>query len=167
MDHNRARDSEHGLKNKPTNGIRPTRLYRPKARSKITNGRTVLPGIDGRTIWPRRFRDLQAQLISDLGGDDHVSTAKRSIVRRACVLMVELELRELDFVSTAPSYQHLEQYSRIASNLRRMLEALGLERVAKDITPSNPLDYANGLHQNRRVHSEYVTKQRREALDET
>ena len=59
----------------------------------------------------------------------------------------------------------LEQYSRIASNLRRMLEALGLERVAKDITPSNPLDYANGLHNHRRVRSDYVTNQRREALE--
>src|SRR3954462_3328424 len=127
MEQSRARDSEQGLKNKPTNGIKPTRLYRPKARSRITNGKIVLPGIDGRTFWPRRFRDLQAQLIWNLGGDDLVSTAKRAIVRRACVLMVELELRELDFVSSAPSYQHLEQYSRIASNLRRMLEALGLE----------------------------------------
>ena len=51
-------------------------------------------------------------------------------------MIVELELRELKFAEAEPSYQHLEQYSRITSNLRRMLESLGLERVAKDVTPS-------------------------------
>ena len=50
--------------------------------------------------------------------------------------MVELELRELKFAEAEPSYQHLEQYSRIASNLRRMLESLGLERVQKAISPN-------------------------------
>ena len=111
MDHSRARDSEHGLKNKPTNGIRVTRLYRPKARSKITNGRELLPGLDHRSVWARRFRDLQAQLVMDLGGDEVLSAAKKAIIRRCAVIQVELELRELKFAETETPYCQLEQYS--------------------------------------------------------
>jgi hypothetical protein len=121
---------------KPNNGYKPTRIFRPTARSRITNGREILPGLDHRSERARRFRDLQAQLVMDLGGDEVLSAAKRAIIRRCAVIQVELELRELKFAETETPYQHLEQYSRISSNLRRMLESLGLERVAKDVTPN-------------------------------
>jgi hypothetical protein len=94
----------------------------------------LLPGIDGRSLWARRCRDLTAQLVADQGGDDVISAAKMAIVRRAAIIQVELELRELRFAEAEPSYQQLEQYSRISGNLRRMLESLGLERRAKDVT---------------------------------
>jgi hypothetical protein len=64
-----------------------------------------------------------------------------AIVRRAAIIQVELELRELRFADEEPSYLQLEQYSRISGNLRRMLESLGLERRARDVTP-DPLEYA-------------------------
>jgi hypothetical protein len=87
-------------------------------------------------MWARRLRDLTAMLIADQGGDDMISAAKMAIVRRSAIIMVELELRELRFADEEPSYQQLEQYSRISGNLRRMLESIGLERRAKDVTPS-------------------------------
>jgi hypothetical protein len=86
-------------------------------------------------MWARRLRDLTAMLIADQGGDDVISAAKMAIVRRAAIIQVELELRELRFADEEPSYLQLEQYSRISGNLRRMLESLGLERRAKDVTP--------------------------------
>jgi hypothetical protein len=39
-------------------------------RSSITNGGRLLPNVDGRTFWVRRYRDLFALLVSDLGGAD-------------------------------------------------------------------------------------------------
>jgi hypothetical protein len=124
------------VKNNQTNGIRRTRLYHAKARSRITNHGHLLPDIDGRTMWARRLRDLTAMLVADQGGDDMISAAKMAIVRRAAIIQVELELRELRFADEEPSYLQLEQYSRISGNLRRMLESVGLERRAKDVTPT-------------------------------
>jgi hypothetical protein len=136
--------------NKPSNGVRPVRVYKPGGRSKITNGRSLLRNVDGRLFWCRRLRDLQALLISDLGGDENVSAAERAIVRRACVLQVELELREQQFALGDVEDHKLEQYSRIAGNMRRLLESLGLKRRAKpvpdlyrDVLPALASKHAN------------------------
>src|SRR6478672_7710647 len=68
----------------------------PTAKSKLTNGAT-LPGVDGRSSWVRRLRDLMALHLSDLGGEAAVSEAEKSIIRRAATLTVVLERLELVF----------------------------------------------------------------------
>jgi hypothetical protein len=108
----------------------PTRQH-----SKITNGSALLPGIDQRSAWVRRAKDVIALHLSDLGGADNVSAAKLSIVRRSAVLTVELERLEAQFaVAGQADAEQLDQYARVASNLRRLLEAVGLERVPRDVT---------------------------------
>jgi hypothetical protein len=84
-------------------------------RSAVGNGRCLLQGVDGRSTWMRRAKDILAAHLSDLGGADNVSEAERSIVQRVTVLTIELER------------------SRASGNLRRLLESLGLERRMKDI----------------------------------
>jgi len=54
----------------------------------------LLPGIDGRSAWTRRARDLISAHIADLGGVQNCSAAEQSIIRRASVLTVELERME-------------------------------------------------------------------------
>src|SRR5262249_57347769 len=63
-----------------------------KLRSAITNGSSVLTDIDHRSAWMRRLRDLIQLHLSDLGGDDNVSEAERSLVRRASMLELQCEL---------------------------------------------------------------------------
>ena len=111
---------------------------RSKGRSKITNGRELLPGVDGRSLWARRFRDLLNLHLSDLGGFDNASEAEKSILRRAAALTVELELLESRFAAkeTGADPEQLDLYSRMSNTLRRHLEALGLRRRPKDVTPS-------------------------------
>jgi hypothetical protein len=122
---------------KATNGVRSLRLYRPKARSRVTNGRGLLPGIDGRTLWCRRYRDLNALHLSDLGGSDRASEAEKAIVRRIATLIVELERLEMCFAEAGQASDHqLELYQRVANTLRRLLEAVGLQRRPRDATPT-------------------------------
>ena len=73
-----------------------TKLYgRPLfGKSRITNGKELLPSVDGRSIWARRFRDLISLHASDLGGTDCLSQAELSLIRRAAALTVELEHME-------------------------------------------------------------------------
>src|SRR5262249_53277962 len=114
-------------------------LRKPEARSRVTNGKCLLPGVDGRSLWSRRAYDLFALHLSDLGGADNVSEAERSIVRRAAVLEVELEQLEKRFATgDHPATEDatgnlLDRYQRCANTLRRLLESLGLERRAKDV----------------------------------
>ena len=68
-----------------------------RRKSKQANGSALLPGVDGRSAWVRRAKELISDHTSDLGGIDNVSAAERSIVRRACVLTVELERYEKRF----------------------------------------------------------------------
>ena len=66
-------------------------------RSRVTNGTELLPGLDGRSLLARRFRDLIAQHTMDLGGESNVSQAQLSLIRRAAALTVELERWETRF----------------------------------------------------------------------
>src|SRR6516162_11201882 len=54
-----------------------------KGRSKVTNGKVLIAGVDQRSPWVRRCKDIVAAHLSDLGGEDNASTAARSIIRRA------------------------------------------------------------------------------------
>ena len=110
---------------------------KPQGRSRITNGTTLLPGIDGRGAWARRLRDVLSAHVSDLGGADNISEAERSLLRRASILTVELEGLEYRFASSDGSEAELlDLYARVASSLRRILESVGLQRRARDVTPS-------------------------------
>jgi hypothetical protein len=90
---------------------------------------------DNRSKWARRYRDLLAAHLSDLGGPDNVSEAERSIVRRASVLEVALEQLEAKFAQAGEaSAEQIDLYGRTAGNLRRLLESVGLQRRAKHVT---------------------------------
>lgn len=107
-------------------------------RSRITNGTALLPGgVDHRSAWARRLRDVIVAHVTDLGGEGAVSTAEASIIRRAATLTVELERMEALFaVAGEASADAIDLYSRLAGNHRRLLESIGIQRRPRDITPS-------------------------------
>jgi len=94
----------------------------------------LIPGIDGRSAWTRRCRDVIAAHIADLGGVDNTSAAERSIVRRAATLTVELDRMEALFAMAGEaSPADLERYQRAANTLKRLLQAVGLQRRQKHV----------------------------------
>jgi hypothetical protein len=101
--------------------------------SRVRTGQ-LLPGIDGRSAWTRRCRDVIAAHIADLGGVDNCSAAERSIVRRAATLTVELDRMEALFAMAGEaSPADLESYQRAANTLKRLLQTVGLQRRAKHV----------------------------------
>ena len=109
------------------------------ARSRISNGACLLPGVDGRSTWVRRTRDLIQAHTNDLGGLSECSQAEQSMIRRAAVLTTELEQLEVIFAQAGQATERqLDLYARISSGLRRLLEAVGLERRAKRV-PGAPV----------------------------
>src|SRR5262245_10514021 len=87
-------------------------------------------------------KDIIALHLSDLGGMDNTSAAERSIIRRASVMTVELERMERAFaLAGEASAEDLDIYARVAGNLRRLLESVGLQRRARDISPPSVAAY--------------------------
>jgi hypothetical protein len=128
------------------------------ARSRITNGRDLLPSVDGRSIWARIMRDTLAAMFTHLGGEDSASEPQRMLSRRVAALEAELIHLEDGFArcrseGRPPEMADLDLYSRMSSAQRRLLEAVGLTRVARDVTP-DPLTYARELAARRKAAEE-------------
>jgi hypothetical protein len=118
--------------NSPGESISIARL-KPEARSRISNGSaTFLPGTDGRSAIARRWRDIAQALASDLGGDP--SEAQALIARRAASLAVWCEQCEAGLAQGGAL--DIMQFTTATNALRRLLADLGLERRAREITPT-------------------------------
>jgi hypothetical protein len=100
-----------------------------RPRSAITSGRQQFINGDSNSAWARRFHDIVVGLVSDAGGRDQLSEAKFAIAKRAASLMCECELMEARL--SRGEQIDLDKLGRAASHARRLLESLGLQRVAR------------------------------------
>lgn len=105
---------------------------KPQARTRVGNGSAVLDGVDGRSVVFRRYREILAQLTSDMGGDP--SEAQQQIARRAAMLAIWCEGED----TKAAKGQAIDigAYTTASNSLRRLLESIGLERRARNVTPT-------------------------------
>jgi hypothetical protein len=77
---------------------------------------------------------------------DNTSAAERSIIRRAAVLTTELEQLEVKFaLAGEASPAMLEVYQRAANSLRRLLEAVGLQRRPRNLNPPSLPEYLDQI----------------------
>jgi hypothetical protein len=116
-------------------------LSKPKARSRMSNGSVLPRGVDQRTLWARRLRDL---LALHLGGDmaNTASEAEKQILRRAVVITISLEQMEEKFALRGHALPNeLELYQRLSNSARRLFEAVGLQRRSRDVTPPTLTEY--------------------------
>jgi hypothetical protein len=103
-----------------------------KQRSAVSNGKRMFVEGDGRSPWSRRYYDLIAAHVADMGGRSNLSEAQLALIKRAATLEVELEQMEgkLSLGETID----LDVFGRATGNLRRVWDSLGLKREPKDIT---------------------------------
>ena len=101
--------------------------------SAVTSGRKLLLKGDVNSAWSRRYRDVIANLTSDLGGRELIGEAKAALIRDCAAL--EIVLEKMRGRMSEGQNVDAEAYARIAAHRRRLLETLGLERVARDVTP--------------------------------
>jgi hypothetical protein len=110
----------------------PIAKPKPQAGTRQGNGRLVLSGVDGRTTSARRFKEIIASLSADLGGD--LTEAQKAIAARAATMAVWCEQAETEFANGGDF--DVTTFATVANALRRLLADLGLERRARDVTPS-------------------------------
>jgi hypothetical protein len=107
-------------------------------RSRITNGRALLEGVDGRSAIARRFRDLYQGIVADVagqGGPPSTSEALRQLCRRAALLSLECEKIEARAVSGAEI--DVAAYGSLTGQLGRLFARIGLkDRAPCDTSPT-------------------------------
>jgi hypothetical protein len=90
-----------------------------------------LHDLDRRTAAYRRTTDLIAQIEADAGGHDRLSTGQRQIIQRAAILGSLSEHLEALWMAGEPFDP--VTYCTIVNAQKRLLEAVGLRRVPKEI----------------------------------
>ena len=108
-------------------------------RARVSNGKDVLPDIDGRSAMARRFKDIANAILTDQGGADQCSESRLQLVRRfaaAAVLAEQMESRLANGEQI-----DVAEHAVLCSTLVRIAQRIGINRVPKNITP-DPLEYA-------------------------
>ena len=107
-------------------------------RSRVTNGRDVLPDVDGRSVVARRYRDIASAILIDQG-QELCSEARLQLIRRfaaAAVLAEQLESR----LANGGEQVDINEHATLSSTLVRLAAKIGIDRVPRDVTP-NLQDY--------------------------
>src|SRR3954462_12213178 len=94
------------------------------ARSRVSNGADVLPNVDGRSLIARRYRDIAAQLVADMGGMERCSEARLQLIRRfaaAAVLAEQMEANLANGVSI-----DTQEHANLSSTLVRIAQRIGI-----------------------------------------
>jgi hypothetical protein len=114
---------------------RPSSGTARAGRSAVTNGKRLHVVRPGDTAWARRFRDVLAEIISDLGGHDGgLSEGQRQLARRCATIAIACERMEGEAAAGNPI--DLDVYGTLTDRLGRAFGRLGLRRRARDVTPS-------------------------------
>jgi hypothetical protein len=121
-------------------------IGRDSRRSRVTNHRDLLPGLDGRSASARRFRDLLAAYVADMGGLDQCSEIKLGLLRRLAATTVQAEQIESRMVSGEAV--DIGTLCQLASTALRLSSRLSIERVPKPVNDVlDPLAYARAREQ--------------------
>jgi hypothetical protein len=105
-----------------------------KVRSAVTNGRRLHVEAPGDSRWARRFRDILAEILSDLAGPTGLSEGQRQLARRCATLAIQCE--KLEGEAAAGNEIDIDAYGVMTDRLGRAFQRLGLKRQARDVMPS-------------------------------
>jgi hypothetical protein len=118
----------------------PVDVKKNRQKSRITNGSSILPRVDGRCLWVRLMKETLQSLRVHCGGE--LSETQRLMARRVSTLEAELVFLEDEFAQARtegrePDIFRLDLYGRLADRQRRLAEAaLGWQPTARDVTPT-------------------------------
>ena len=111
---------------------------RKDQRSAVTNGKRLHVVAPGDTKWARRWRDVLAEIISDLGHDG-LSEGQRQLARRCATIAIACERMEGE--AAQGNEIDLDAYGTLTDRLGRALQRLGIKRQLRNVTPPSIEEY--------------------------
>jgi hypothetical protein len=142
----------------PSGGGTPKSARSRVSKSRVSNGSALFITGKGTSPFARRFADILAEIVSDLGGADQLSEAQRQLARRGASLSLACERLEAvicDGVSSAAeaafveqsggltAYQILAEAGRILHGVARIRGGDGIRQMAE--LPPDELDRVTDL----------------------
>lgn len=113
-------------------------------RSAVSNGsRLMIDGLDHRSAWARRLRDLMQDGLAALGPQEAICEFERVLVRRSSMLTLQAELLEQEWARSADgrgSPASLDLYQRIVNSTRRTFEVLAAGQARPGFDPEMARD---------------------------
>jgi hypothetical protein len=103
-------------------------------RAKVSNGSKALPGVDGRSLVARRYRDIASQIVADQGGLDHLSESRLQLIRRFAAASCIAEQMEAKLANG--EVIDVQEHALLCSTLVRVSSRIGINRVARDVSPT-------------------------------
>jgi hypothetical protein len=116
-----------------------SRPVRKDQRSAVTNGKRLHVVAPGDTKWARRWRDVLAEIINDLGGADLLSEGQKQLARRCATISIACERMEGE--AAQGNEIDLDAYDTLTDRLGRCFQRLGLKRQARNIRPPSVSEY--------------------------
>ena len=105
-----------------------------RAKSRVSNGTEILPGVDGRSLVARRYRDITSAVIADQGGLARMSEARQQLIRRFAAAAVIAEQIEAKLANGEAV--NIQEHALLSSTLTRLATRIGIDRRMRNITPS-------------------------------
>jgi hypothetical protein len=97
----------------------------------VSNGRDVLPDVDGRSIVARRYRDISSAIVADQGGLAQLSESRVQLIRRFAAAAVIAEQMEARLANGEDI--NIAEHSLLCSTLVRVAQRIGINRVPKTV----------------------------------
>jgi hypothetical protein len=100
-------------------------------RSRISNGKDLLPDVDGRSTVARRYRDIASQIAIDQGGLEHCSESRLQLIRRfsACAVLAE----QMEAALARGQEIDISEHALLCSTMTRIASRIGIDRIPKPI----------------------------------
>src|SRR5262249_55229143 len=103
-------------------------------RSRVTNGKRDFVEADGRGPWARRWRDVLAEIVNDLGGADLLSEGQKQLAHRCATISIACE--KMEGQAAEGNEIDLDGYGQLTDRLGRALQRLGLKRQPRNVSPT-------------------------------
>jgi hypothetical protein len=114
------------------------------ASARLAADKALLPGVDGRSLTYKRYREIVGAIASDQGGVEELSAARAQLIRRfaaASVLAEQMEIR-----LAAGEQIDVTEFSLLTSTLVRVAQRIGINRIPRNLTPT-VADYVEHIRQ--------------------
>src|SRR5665213_1207037 len=108
--------------------------YRYPPTTRTVGGISSIESLDKRTRAFKRYRVICGAVLADMGGAENVSEIQHQLVAKFATLALQLEAMQAAAIEG--NEIDLDLFGRCAGHLRRIAEALGVQRVPRDVTPS-------------------------------
>jgi hypothetical protein len=95
--------------------------------------------LDGRTNAAKAFDSIATSIANDLGGEAALATVQKHLVE--AFAGVAIVVNDMNARKALGQDVDLLQQSQAISTLVRLAARIGVRRIAKDITPDDPLVY--------------------------